>query len=542
MTIPDHRYSDLAPVHRWGRWEGRFTSQFDYPEPLQTVDLTVELSAPSGTKHTARAFWDGDRTWRVRFCPDEVGSWDYQTDCSNPADGGLHQRRGTFECHPYDGENPLYRHGQIRVAASGRHLEHQDSKPFFFLADTTWHGPHVATAADWNHYLDDRVSKRFSAILFSAPHLRYMTANADGRLPFYGRERIRIEPTFFQRLDGAVDAINTHGLLATPLLLHGGGDSERNVAAFLPEDQLILFARYLIARYDAHHVLWDFLAEADFHGNSGRRWHRIGRAVFSGGRRHPVTLHPYGNDWALYDFIDESWMDVAGYQSAHGDNEVFLRWITEGPPSSSWRLHPPRPFINLEPPYEGHLAYHSKQPFDAATVRRHLYWSLLSAPTAGVGYGCQGLWAWDTRSGDVPFAAPETGISRAWHEALDYPGAVSLCHLVALMESIPWWELRPAPEMLGFQPGRDDPRLAVVASRTIDGCHAVVYVPRGSNLVLGLDARPLRAVWADPRTGDQHIVTVPATDGTWTVPTPDDEDWVLLLALDASDEPNESAK
>ena len=80
-----------------------------------------------------------------------------------------------------------------------------------------------------------------------------------------------------------------------------------------------------------------------------------------------MTLHPYGMDWALYDFVDEPWMDVVGYQSAHGDNEAYLRWIPEGPPSHTWNLQPARPFINLEPPYEGHLA----TSLPAAVRRRH---------------------------------------------------------------------------------------------------------------------------------------------------------------------------
>ena len=526
MNQPSKMESEPDPVHRWGRWEGTFVSEREQTNPVQEVVLSVELMSPSGERHRAVGFWDGGRTWRVRFCPDEVGVWRYATDGSDQDDTGLHGRTGSFTCVPFAGDNPLYQHGQVRVAPSGRYLEHADGTPFFFLADTCWNGPHLASPAEWDDYLGDRASKRFSAVIFTAPHFRALAANADGRTAFTGRERIAIDPCYFQRLDRSVDAINERGLLAVPLLLHAGKDTDRNSGHFLPADQAVLLARYMIARYDAHHVLWDLVAEGEFHGGGARYWKEVARAVFADGKRHPVTLHPYGMDWALYDFADEPWMDVAGYQSAHGDNEAYLRWIPEGPPSTSWNLQPARPFINLEPPYEGHLATHSRLPFDAATVRRHTYWSLFVSPTAGVAYGGHGVWGWDD-GGGAPFAHEQTGPAPSWREALQLPGAASVRHLAELITSLPWWTFIPAPELLAEQPGKGDPRLTVVAARGNDGQLGLVYIPRGSRATLSLSVMPsVHATWIDPRSGERQPAVLPS-DGTGK--TPDGEDWLLLL-------------
>ena len=225
-------------------------------------------------------------------------------------------------------------------------------------------------------------------------------------------------------------------------------------------------------------------------------------------------------------------MDVVGYQSGHGDNDLYLRWVPEGPPSWSWRLDPPRPFINLEPPYEGHLSYHTKTVFDAAIVRRHIFWSLLVSPVAGVGYGCQGIWGWDTRADEVPFACSESGLSRLWFESLDYPGAESLRYMVELFESFRWWEMRPAPDLVANQPGDADSRMTVLAASTADGSHSIAYVPAGSSLHLclgSLPKRPVSAAWVNPRTGQQTPCPLPDGSKSWSPPLPDADDWVLLL-------------
>ena len=64
-------------------------------------------------------------------------------------------------------DNPFTKHGRLRVAKSGTHLEHADGTPFFFLADTCWTGPALSTAEDWDFYLKDRKAKGFTAIQFN---------------------------------------------------------------------------------------------------------------------------------------------------------------------------------------------------------------------------------------------------------------------------------------------------------------------------------------------------------------------------------------
>ena len=252
----------------------------------------------------------------------------------------------------------------------------------------------LATPEEWELYLTNRAAKKFTAAQFLATPFRSIAQNAEGRVAYTGTEHITIDPVFFQRLDARIDAMNAHGLLAVPLVIHAGKDTSLNPGHGLPQDQVIILGRYIVARYGGNHVLWDLIAEANFHGEGADYWRTVGRAIFPQPPYPLVTLHPYGMDWALDEFNDEPWMTVMGYQSAHGDNEAFLRWITEGPASRDWTRQPIRPYMNLEPPYEGHIAHHSGKPFDEFAVRRACYWSVLVSPPAGVCYGAHGIWSW----------------------------------------------------------------------------------------------------------------------------------------------------
>src|SRR5690242_7328616 len=123
----------------------------------------------------------------------------------------------------------------------------------------------VSTADEWELYLRNRAARSFNAVQFLATQFRALAQNAEGRTAYTGTDHISIDPLFFRRLDDRIDAINAHGLLAVPLVIHAGKDTPLNPGKGLPLDQVTVLARYIVARYGGHHVLWDLLAEANFH-------------------------------------------------------------------------------------------------------------------------------------------------------------------------------------------------------------------------------------------------------------------------------------
>ncbi len=462
--------------------------------------------------------------------PDEPGIWKFQIR-SQPIQAGLTDVEGTFTCSAailMASDTPFDRRGAVRVSGNQHYLEFADGTPFFWLGDTAWSGPALCeTLEEWDHYLRTRHDQGFTAVQFnSVSPWRAAPTDAEGRTGFLGREDVRIDPAYFQRLDRFVDAINRQGLLAAPVLLWSLKADDPG--SYLSEEDCIRLVRYQVARYQGHHVLWILAGDNHYDEQTTEKWKRVGRAVFGTGenpRQAPVTTHPSGRNWPWETWRDEEWLTVLSYQSGHGDDDNAFRWLHSGPPHCTWDA---RPVINLEPPYEGHNGYASKQPHTDRSVRRATYWSLLATRTAGVSYGGQGVWSWHTKEGEPPTDHPGAGAAPHWRDALKFPGALQMRHVRDLFCSLPWWSLRPAEHLLLTQPGSENPAQYLSVSKSEDDRILIAYLPVGGEIALTADALPQkeRAEWFSPRDGSR-ISAERLRPGVFSAP--DNQDWVLLL-------------
>lgn len=527
--------ADAAPaVPKWDRFEQTFESMANYANPVQEAKLHVSFTSPSGEKLTVPGFWDGGRTWRVRFAPNKEGKWTFQTACSDASNKGLQQQKGEFMCGGPAKKNRFSEHGPIQVSPDGRYLMHEDSTPFLFIADTAWNGALLSSADDWDYYIRERKRQKFTAAQWVTTQWR---AAPDGdekkHLAYTGSAgRIEINPTFFQRLDKKVEALNDAGLLSVPVMLWaiaGGANPKVNPGVSLPDDQAILLARYMLARWGANDVLWILGGDGDYRGDKAEKWRKIGRAVFDDVPHAPVTMHPGGMQWVWKEFIEEKWYDIIGYQSGHGDDDKTLRWLTEGPSTEDWTKLPHKPMINLEPPYEGHLGYQSKKPITADMTRRALYWSLLNVPSAGVTYGAHGVWGWDEGT-KPPTDHPGTGTPLPWKKALVMPGAEQIKYLHDFFTTNDFSRLRPTPMFIVNQPGRENPGRFVAAARSDAKDVLIVYVPEDRTIEIKLDALPPspNVNWLNPRTGEHSPAVAVVTQNTCQFPTPSEGDWLLI--------------
>jgi hypothetical protein len=187
------------------------------------------------------------------------------------------------------------------------------------------------------------------------------------------------------------------------------------------------------------------------------------------------------------------------------------------------------PVILIESAYEGEL--------HAGELRvRTEAWAALLSGACGHLYGNNPIWHFD---GPGVHPAPTT-----WQSALASRGAESMTHLRMLLDSRPWWRLRPDDRgaLITADAGADDER-ATAAAVTDDGALAVAYLPgiRYVNVQLhrlrgARGGEPVRARWYDPSSGAfASAAAAPlATSGTHTfrpagLNAAGLGDWVLLL-------------
>jgi len=123
------------------------------------------ITNPDGRQLKVPVFWAGGRQWRFRYASGSTGSHTYRTECSDAENQGLHGIEGKIEVVAYRGDNPLYRHGPVRVSENERHFKHADGTPFFWLGDTwwknlckrmTWQGFQELKVGVWFYQIGDR--------------------------------------------------------------------------------------------------------------------------------------------------------------------------------------------------------------------------------------------------------------------------------------------------------------------------------------------------------------------------------------------------
>ncbi|WKN41609.1 apiosidase-like domain-containing protein [Tunicatimonas pelagia] len=493
----------MTQASQWAPYEVAFTSQIIYQNPLHEVEIFfAEFISPTGQRKKVCGFWDGDVNWCIRFMPDELGSWCYQTSCSDSTNAGLHQQTGTFLCVPNTSSLPIYRNGAITHQPGDYHLKHTDGLPFLWVGCTAWNGLLKSTDQEWDTYLMHRANHHYTVIQCVATQWRGGDMNNHLQVAFTGQKSIQINPVFFQHLDRKINKINEYGLVVALVLLWAlpyGEGRELSPGFQLPQAEAILLAKYLVARYGAHHVVWLPGGDGLYTSIYEKRWKNIGRAVFSEKPPGLVALHPMGRSWVGDTYAEEDWVDIIGYQSGHSSSQPSVEYITKGPATRQWSQLPPRPIINMEPCYEEIF-----QRVTADDVRDAAYWSLLGTPIAGVTYGANGIWPW-IRKGETILNHGE--LSRqsvsTWEESINLPGSQQISHLAEFIQQFEWWKLRPSTSLLLNQPGDQNHAHFVSVVCSEDYCTILLYVPHPDIPLKVHNPHQLayEARWYDPLRG-----------------------------------------
>jgi len=452
-----------AEVRPWEVFELALTAtaegQVGYVEGLPdggpcylTVEFRGEGGAAQGQQYTVAGFWDGDRTWRVRFAPPAAGAWSYAT---HSADPGLDGQTGQLACADWTDEqkqaNPT-RRGLVRVCRTGpragRYFEYADGTPMLWLGDTWWNwGKSKIPLERFQKLVDDRSAKGFNVgQLFFAAH-------------GWGPDSWLLDRTFTQpqldrirHVEQMIAYANAKGIT---VWVHGWWareEMDQRVGA----ENVRRWTRYMVHRLSAWNVIWVLAGEYNMHNYGGLGldfWKDLGQLVAD---EDPydrlLSAHPtppgWGGgaeapQWSTAEVLHgEPWLNYNQSQVGHG------RWRNElipGVVAFAYRQEPAKPIVVTEPWYE----FVEGNP-PAADIRFG-GWSALLSGAAGHSYGGGHVWR-----GHVPESPEQRG---SWPlqtgfetDTLDYPGARALSSMAKFLRSLDWWQLEPHPELLSENP------------------------------------------------------------------------------------------
>jgi Protein of unknown function (DUF4038)/Domain of unknown function (DUF5060) len=516
-------------AEQWAVFETSFTSDRKYKNPFLDVQVDVIFQS-GGQQWLVPAFWSGGDKWTVRFAPPVQGNFTFQVKCSDPSNKTMNGAAQSLHVTAYSGDNPLLKHGPLRISTDKRHFEHADGTPFFWLGDTWW--KNLCKRMPWEDFQEltaDRKAKGFNVVqIVCGPYpdegfLEPRLAN-EGGLPYESISFDRVNPKYFDSADRRLKHLVDAGI--APAIVGAWGRGDCNSMEAIGPAGLKRHWRYLVARYSAYPVFWILAGEIPEATKWGQGpWSEVATYLRGIDPHHrPLTCHTiHGRRGAPGDehVID---FDMVG---GNHDERIAVDMKTVEIVSTACSREPTMPVLVGETCYEGHM----QQGF--GDVQRRIFWGSILSGAAGHTYGAAGIWHASVE-GDPGCASAAFGGSRVydwttWREGMGYPGATQLGIGKKLLEQYPWSRFESHPEWVE------------------EGCFAAgipgevrfIYQPRrgiynwNGTVVKNLEPGVrYTAFYFDPATGrrfDQGIVEA-LTGEYQTKGLPSPQDWVLVLA------------
>ena len=530
------------------------------------LDVTF-TNRKTGTSLTMPGFWDGGKSWKVRFAPTECGIWDYETKASGETDIGINGIKGTLASNEYTGDLEIYKHGFVRPNENARYFVYADGTPFFYLGDTHWFMPkeeidsagdqagNIKTDSHFKYIVDRRAAQGFT-VYQSQPQGINLYSVDNGII---SSEDIK----GFQKLDLYYQHIAEKGLLHANAAF--GGPQLANNEGF--RNNIKALSRYWVARYGAYPVLWTLGQEVDMGVgaketnivntylkmceefdavdpyNTPISAHQLNARDVTVTGNVAVSNADYGSTERKY--VDDTQRRLLSRASAFLSAKGHSWWANQWRPTyheqynfgiakDYWLFGGNKPIVN----YESRYHIFSASDFGA---RAQAWIAYLCG--MGHGYGGSGMWAYKSNYGlgtdaydGIDTIPAETREKTTWSDLVDAPIASELRYIRAFMEAIGWWNLTPDFDIGNAFKPTVGTKGFYVCSYTADEVYAVYLYARntdGTGKLVNMDKNATyTAQWYNPRTGRYTLIdrSVNASDGEYLIPEkPVAEDMVLLV-------------
>lgn len=286
-------------VGQWDRFQISVTNKAKYDDPYNDVVLIVTYTRPDGSNIHFWGFHDDGTTWKLRFMPDQIGTWRFTATFSDGTPG----IEGVFECVASnipglisrDEVNPMWFgfKGGKHILVRGFHVGDR-----FFASN--WPEEKRTAFLDW-------AQQQGYNVLSIASH--YLNRDIKGRGKGWNTPKLwPLDAAEYQKVERILGDLARRRILVFPFAGFFGRNSNypRN-----PVDQE-QYIRYTLARWGPY---WNFLFNvAGPEPNVGKGWMSEAEVVRLGKKiqeldvfRHVLSVHnrtgddPYRNSsWTTY--------------------------------------------------------------------------------------------------------------------------------------------------------------------------------------------------------------------------------------------------
>jgi len=226
--------------------------------PFVDVQVSADFSNGAITK-TVSGFYDGNGIYKIRFMPQETGSWTYVTTSNVKS---LRNKKGKFECI----SNAANNHGPV-IVKDTFNFAYADSKPYY---------PFGTTCYAWVHQGDSLARQTLQTLSHGYFNKMRMcifpkdydwNKNEPALYPFEGKpltawDYTRFNPAYFQNIEKRIAQLDSLGIEADLIVFH---PYDRWGFKKMDRKTDDLYINYIIARFASYkNVWWSMANEYDF--------------------------------------------------------------------------------------------------------------------------------------------------------------------------------------------------------------------------------------------------------------------------------------
>jgi len=505
---------------QWQPWESTLKARKSVQGRPPAVEIVFE--GPGGQKFGSQAFTDDRKVYRFRAAFPAPGTWTWESVCYSSNDRGLNKRNGKVVVLPYQGENPLYRHGDLRISGDSRYLVQADLTPFLWIGETGWRSTQNTSMSDWHHYVDTRAAQKFTVIQISPKGVSKNPGKELKSISFM--DDGSPNPEFWDDLESKIQYANEKGIV---IFMVGISQVWSNEFKENPANQN--FATYISGRMAPYMVIFSPSFDQVFMGGNDSMAMELKKYT-----THLVTQHPGTNYEANMKYRNSPNSDFCGMQSGHHGGQLeraynaARQWTLD-----MWNGNPVKPVIDIEAMYDAYGSNNSRN-WREKDVRK-LGWIAWLSGSKGYTYGAGdvppkvpggagGVWRFNTDSSTYDY----------WKKAILWHSAGQMTIMHDFFGSIEWWNLVPRHELILNQASNDT--LKIIASGSTDNGLLLAYLP--DNPEIQLDLSGFKGVysgkWFNPVTAltiPLHLKVIPETNACFKRPEKW-EDALLVLRKD----------